>query len=174
MDTLHSNGLDRDTLVIFTSDNGPQKEGGNDPEFFKSSGPLRGIKRDLYDGGIREPMIARWPGRIQEGSVTHFAGAFWDFMPTAAELANYRCAGGDRRDFVRADVAGKDAEAARLFVLGISRTRVQPGSADGRLEGRPAKDQCSGGVVRFGDGYRGEEGCGSGASGGDCSALRAL
>jgi len=73
--------------VIFTSDNGPQKEGGNDPAFFKSSGPLRGIKRDLYDGGIREPMIARWPGRIQAGSVNHFAGAFWDFMPTAAELA---------------------------------------------------------------------------------------
>src|ERR1019366_1672752 len=52
-----------------------------------SSGPLRGIKRDLYDGGIREPMLARWPGKIKEGSVTHFAGAFWDFMPTAAELS---------------------------------------------------------------------------------------
>ncbi len=87
MDALHRNDLDRDTLVIFTSDNGPQKEGGNDPEFFKSSGPLRGIKRDLYEGGIREPMIARWPGKIKEGAVTHFAGAFWDFMPTAAELA---------------------------------------------------------------------------------------
>lgn len=91
LDEVHRNNLDRDTLVIFTSDNGPQKEGGNDPEFFKSSGPLRGIKRDLYDGGIREPMIARWPGRIQEGSVTHFAGAFWDFMPTAAELARTTC-----------------------------------------------------------------------------------
>jgi arylsulfatase A-like enzyme len=91
LDEVHRNNLDRDTLVIFTSDNGPQKEGGNDPEFFKSSGPLRGIKRDLYDGGIREPMIARWPGRIKEGSVTHFAGAFWDFMPTAADVAHAPC-----------------------------------------------------------------------------------
>jgi len=87
MEELRKNNLDRDTLVIFTSDNGPHKEGGNDPEFFKSSGPLRGIKRDLYDGGIREPMIARWPGRIQAGSVSHFVGASWDFMPTAAEMA---------------------------------------------------------------------------------------
>ncbi len=101
LDALHRNDLDRDTLVIFTSDNGPQKEGGNDPAFFESSGPLRGIKRDLYDGGIREPMIARWPGRIKAGSVTHFAGAFWDFLPTAAELANTSApAGSDGISFV--------------------------------------------------------------------------
>ncbi len=79
--------LDRNTLVLFSSDNGPHREGGQDPTFFHSSGPLRGIKRDLYEGGIRVPTIARWPGRIKARSVSDHAGAFWDFLPTAAELA---------------------------------------------------------------------------------------
>jgi arylsulfatase A-like enzyme len=79
--------LDADTIVFFSSDNGPHKEGGNDPKFFQSSGPLRGIKRDLYEGGIRVPMIVRWPGRVRAGSVNDFVWAFSDFLPTAAELA---------------------------------------------------------------------------------------
>src|SRR5438105_9791861 len=61
--------IDRDTIVFFTSDNGPHKEGGFDPLFFKSAGPLRGHKRDLTEGGIREPMIVRWPGHIKAGNV---------------------------------------------------------------------------------------------------------
>ncbi len=89
MDLLAELGLDRDTLVIFTSDNGPHKEGGADPAFFSSWGPLRGYKRDLYEGGIREPMIARWPGRIQPGTESNLPWAFWDFMPTAGELAGF-------------------------------------------------------------------------------------
>lgn len=80
-------GLDERTLVIFSSDNGPQKEGGADFEFFDSNGPLRGMKRDLYDGGIRTPFIARWPGRIKAGSVSDHVGYFGDFMATASELA---------------------------------------------------------------------------------------
>jgi uncharacterized sulfatase len=80
-------GLDDNTMVLFSSDNGPQKEGGNPPEFFKSSGPLRGIKRDLYDGGIRPPFLARWPGHVKAGSVSHHIGYFGDLMATAAELA---------------------------------------------------------------------------------------
>jgi len=80
-------GLDERTLVIFSSDNGPQKEGGADFEFFDSNGPLRGMKRDLYDGGIRTPFIARWPGRIKAGVVSDHVGYFGDFMATAAELA---------------------------------------------------------------------------------------
>ena len=80
-------GIDRQTIVMFSSDNGPHEEGGTDPTFFNSSGPLRGIKRDLYEGGIRVPLIARWPGRIAPGSVTTHICAFWDFLPTAAELA---------------------------------------------------------------------------------------
>lgn len=79
--------IDDNTIVFFTSDNGPHREGGADPDFFNSNGPLRGIKRDLYDGGIRVPMIARWPGKIEAGSVSDQVWAFWDFLPTAAELA---------------------------------------------------------------------------------------
>ena len=87
MEQLKKLGIDRDTLVFFTSDNGPHREGGADPEFFDSNGPLRGIKRDLYEGGIRVPMIACWPGKIKPGSVTSHVSAFWDFLPTAAEAA---------------------------------------------------------------------------------------
>jgi uncharacterized sulfatase len=79
--------LDERTLVLFSSDNGHHKEGGNDPEFFDANGPLRGMKRDLYDGGIRVPFIARWPGRIKAGVVSDHVGYFGDFMVTAAELA---------------------------------------------------------------------------------------
>ncbi|MHC4619675.1 MAG: arylsulfatase [Planctomycetota bacterium] len=79
-------GIDGNTLVMFSSDNGPHKEGGADPAFFNSWGTLRGYKRDLYEGGIRVPFIVRWPGRIEAGSVTDHVSAFWDFLPTAAEL----------------------------------------------------------------------------------------
>jgi arylsulfatase A-like enzyme len=91
---LHDAGLDDDTVVIFCSDNGPHKEGGNDPELFNSNGPLRGIKRDLYDGGIRTPFIVRWPGRIKAGSTSDAVFAFWDFLPTAAELAGAKSPSG--------------------------------------------------------------------------------
>ena len=79
--------LDENTLVMFSSDNGPHKEGGADPGFNKSSGPLRGYKRDLYEGGIRVPMLARWPEKIKAGSVSNHVSAFWDFLPTCCELA---------------------------------------------------------------------------------------
>ena len=82
--------LDKDTLVMFSSDNGPHKEGGGDPAFFDSSGPLRGYKRALYEGGIRVPLIARWPGRIKAGSVSHHISAFWDFLPTCCELVGIK------------------------------------------------------------------------------------
>lgn len=80
-------GLEKNTLIIFTSDNGPHKEGGADPVFFNSSGPFKGIKRDLYEGGIREPFIASWPGVIKPGSHNSTPAAFWDMYPTFAELA---------------------------------------------------------------------------------------
>jgi len=79
--------IDDNTLVMFSSDNGPLKEGGAYPRFFNSSGSLRGYKRDLYEGGIRVPMVARWPGKIKPASITDHISAFWDFLPTAAELA---------------------------------------------------------------------------------------
>jgi len=80
-------GIDDNTLVMFTSDNGPHHEGGNDPNFNNSSGPLRGTKRDLYEGGIRVPMIARWPGKVKPRSTNNHISAFWDVLPTCAELA---------------------------------------------------------------------------------------
>ena len=87
LSTLKELGLDKRTLVIFTSDNGPHREGGAKPEFFGSSGPLRGIKRDLYEGGIRVPFIGWWPGRIAGGRSSDHLSAFWDFPATACELA---------------------------------------------------------------------------------------
>ncbi len=84
---LRETGQDANTLVLFTSDNGPHREGGHNPDFFRSAGPLRGIKRDLYEGGIRVPMLAWWPGRIPAGQVSDQVWAFWDILPTLAELA---------------------------------------------------------------------------------------
>ncbi|MEN6456824.1 MAG: arylsulfatase [Prolixibacteraceae bacterium] len=87
LDKLKALGLDKNTIVIFSSDNGPHLEGGADPDYFDSNGPLKGYKRDLYEGGIREPMIVRWPGKIQAGMISDHVSAFWDVMPTLAELA---------------------------------------------------------------------------------------
>jgi arylsulfatase A len=80
-------GLEEKTIFIFTSDNGPHKEGGADPDYFNSNGKFRGYKRDLYEGGIRVPMIVKWKGKIAAGSATDHISAFWDIMPTLAELA---------------------------------------------------------------------------------------
>lgn len=87
LDLLRELNIDENTLVLFTSDNGPHVEGGHDHQFFDSNGPLRGYKRDLYDGGIKVPMIARWPKKIQPGSTTDLITAFWDLLPTFCELA---------------------------------------------------------------------------------------
>jgi arylsulfatase A-like enzyme len=87
MALLKELGLDDNTVVMFSSDNGPHREGGHDPEFFGSRGGLRGIKRDLYEGGIRVPTIARWPGKIPPGQVSNQVWAFWDLLPTAAGIA---------------------------------------------------------------------------------------
>jgi arylsulfatase A len=94
VDLIHARGLDDRTLIMFISDNGPHQEGGADPAFFKSSGGLRGIKRDLYEGGIRVPMIARWPGTIPRGGTSAAVWAHWDILPTLAELAGAKLPGG--------------------------------------------------------------------------------
>lgn len=80
-------GIEKNTLIIFSSDNGPHLEGGADPDYFNSSGSLRGYKRDLYEGGVREPMIVWWPGKIQAKLKSDHISAFWDVMPTVAEIA---------------------------------------------------------------------------------------
>ncbi len=87
MERIKELGIDENTVVFFSSDNGPHNEGGSKSAFFNSSGSLRGSKRYLYEGGIRVPLIVRWPGKIKAGSVSDHVGAFWDFLPTAAALA---------------------------------------------------------------------------------------
>jgi arylsulfatase A-like enzyme len=86
LDILSRNGAEGNTLVMFASDNGPHVEGGHDPEFWDSNGPLRGHKRDFYEGGIRSPLLARLPGKIKAGSRSDHISAFWDVLPTMAEL----------------------------------------------------------------------------------------
>lgn len=87
MSKLNELGLDENTIVIFASDNGPHREGGADPDFFDSNGPLRGYKRDMYEGGIRTAMIVRWPGKVKAGTASDHISAFWDVMPTLADIA---------------------------------------------------------------------------------------
>ena len=83
---LKEKGLDKNTLVIFTSDNGPHEEGGADPTFFGRDGKLRGLKRQCYEGGIRVPFIVWWPGHVPAGTVNDHQLAFYDVMPTFCEL----------------------------------------------------------------------------------------
>jgi arylsulfatase A-like enzyme len=94
LDRLTQLEIDNRTLVLFSSDNGPHREGGNDPNFFNSNGPLKGIKRDLTDGGIRVPFLARWPGQIPAGQTTEAIGWFADLLPTVADLLGVMLPGG--------------------------------------------------------------------------------
>lgn len=115
LDLLKRKGFDDNTLVIFASDNGPHKEGGHDPAFFHSSGPLRGTKRDLYEGGVRIPAVARWPGKVPAGKTSEFIWAFWDFLPTAAQLAGAAAPSGiDGISFVDG-LTGKSAANRRTL-----------------------------------------------------------
>jgi arylsulfatase A-like enzyme len=101
IDLLKKEGIYENTIVIFASDNGIHKEGGIDPEFFDSNGPFRGNKRDLYEGGIRTPFIVQWPNTIPKGSVSYHASAFWDFLPTMADLIDVKVpAGIDGKSFL--------------------------------------------------------------------------
>ena len=84
---LEALGIADNTIIMFSSDNGPHQEGGADPEFFNSNGNLRGYKRDMYEGGIRTAFIVHWPEKIKEGRESDHISAFWDVLPTCAELA---------------------------------------------------------------------------------------
>ena len=87
---LKEKGLDENTLVIFSSDNGPHEEGGADPTFFGRDGKLRGLKRQCHEGGIRIPFIARWPGHVPAGKVNDHISAFYDLMPTFCDVAGIK------------------------------------------------------------------------------------
>ncbi|MEC9091609.1 MAG: arylsulfatase [Planctomycetota bacterium] len=88
LDLLAELQIADNTLVVFTSDNGPtfDRLGGSDSDFFESSGPLRGRKGSLYEGGIRVPFVAKWPGKIKPNTQSDHLSAFWDFLPTVCEI----------------------------------------------------------------------------------------
>lgn len=102
MDLLQKLGIDENTLIIFTSDNGPQGSRNWDQlvEFFDGNGPFRGSKGDFYEGGIRVPFIVRWPGITKEGSTNDHPLAFWDVLPTLAQIAGAKAPAGDGISFV--------------------------------------------------------------------------
>lgn len=87
---LEELGIADNTLILFTSDNGPHHEGGHDPAYFNSAGSRRGFKRDLYEGGIHVPMIASWPRKVDAGSETDHLSAFWDLLPTLGEATGQK------------------------------------------------------------------------------------
>ncbi len=87
MAKLEEKGLADNTVLIFTSDNGPHEEGGADPDFFNRDGLLQGKKRSTYEGGIRIPFIVRWPGKVAAGTVNDHQLAFYDLMPTFCDIA---------------------------------------------------------------------------------------
>lgn len=86
--TLEELGLAENTIIIFTSDNGPHQEGGADPDYFNSNSIYKGYKRDLYEGGIRVPLIVRWDAKIKKNQTSNLVSAFWDFIPTFSEILN--------------------------------------------------------------------------------------
>jgi arylsulfatase A-like enzyme len=109
---LRERGVGEKTLVIFTSDNGPHQEGGHQVDFFDSNGPLRGRKRDLYEGGIRVPTLAWWPGRVKAGSTSTHLSGFQDYMATFGELAGAKAPAGDGISFA-ATLLGQEAKQRR-------------------------------------------------------------
>ncbi|WP_298866684.1 arylsulfatase [uncultured Gimesia sp.] len=90
VDLLKELNLEKNTVIFFTSDNGPHQEGMHQVDFFNSNGALRGYKRDLYEGGIRVPLIVKWPGKVQAATTSDHISAFWDFLPTACDLAGIK------------------------------------------------------------------------------------
>jgi len=141
VDLLRARQLDARTLVLFVSDNGPHEEGGGDPQFFKSSGGLRGIKRDLYEGGLRVPMIARWPGTIPKGRVSDHVWAHWDLFPTLAEVARARTpAGLDGMSMLRA-LRGEAQPTHEYFYWEFHERGFQQAVRTGSWKGvRPTKE----------------------------------
>jgi hypothetical protein len=135
LETLSRCGLKKNTIVVFSSDNGPSPEGGQSLKFFNSAGPLSGAKRTWREGGIRVPMIARWKGKIKPGRTSDHPSAFWDFLPTACEVAGIEAPAD-----IDGIVAGLTAQPVRHGLAGDQvsfrlspRQRLAP--RHGRIEG---------------------------------------
>jgi arylsulfatase A-like enzyme len=116
IDLLERKGLDKNTLIFFSSDNGPHQEGGGDPEFFNSNGGLKGIKRQTHEGGIRVPFIAYWPGTISGGQVSEFPIIFYDIMPTLIELTGAEKVKTDGISILPAIIGNEDENQEREFL----------------------------------------------------------
>lgn len=116
IDNLERKGLDKNTLIIFTSDNGPHQEGGGDPIFFNSNGGLNGIKRQTHEGGIRVPFIAYWPGTIAGGQVSDLPIIFYDIMPTLIELTGAETVESDGISILPAILGHEDKNQKREFL----------------------------------------------------------
>jgi arylsulfatase A-like enzyme len=108
---LEELGLEDNTLVIFTSDNGTTYTGGVDADYFDSTGGLRGLKGSVYEGGIRVPFVARWPGHIPPGTTSDQVSAFWDMMPTFADVAGVTAPDGLDGVSILPALIGQDAGA---------------------------------------------------------------
>ncbi len=136
-DTLRELGIDDNTLVLFTSDNGPQPDRHLVVDRFHPAGPLRGMKRDLYEGGIRVPLIARWPGKVNAGTTSDWVGYFGDVFATLCELTKQPVPNNLDSISMMPTLTGNPAETttARISVLGVLRTGHQTGGALERLEG---------------------------------------
>jgi arylsulfatase A-like enzyme len=109
-------GLEKNTVIFFSSDNGPHREGGNTIEFFESAGPLRGFKRSLTDGGIRVPAIVRWPGVVKPGGTSDHVWAFWDVFPTLCEIAEVPAPKGRDGISLLPTLTGKGEQKAHDFL----------------------------------------------------------
>ena len=136
LDLLGKLSIDEETLVMFSSDNGPHDEGGHDTDRFDPSGPLQGMKRDLFEGGIRVPLIARWPGTTPAGIVSSHVGYFGDLMATAAELAGTECPPNTDSVSLVPTLTGDAANQAkhRYLYWEFLRTWRQTGSPVGKME----------------------------------------
>ncbi|MRT91994.1 arylsulfatase [Ancylomarina sp. 16SWW S1-10-2] len=97
---LEELGIADNTIIMFASDNGPHTEGGANPEFFNSAGGLRGVKRDLYEGGVRTPFIVVWPNKVKAGSVSDHVSAFWDVLPTCEAIVGVKSTSTDGISFL--------------------------------------------------------------------------
>jgi arylsulfatase A-like enzyme len=109
-------GLEQNTIIIFASDNGPHKEGGADPDYFDSNGPLKGYKRDLYEGGIRTPMIVKWPGKVKASTVSDHISAFWDVMPTLADITGAQLSASSDGISFLSELTGKKDQRQHEFL----------------------------------------------------------